>query len=197
MNGAAPPLPLAAASERLKQLTKDGRRKSPFDGKHGGPKFPIRRGQTRKHQVPSPAELEAVAEMASAGASRRSISNDLYRSEDFIAKILARPDVIAYMGRCREAIRSVTLDGMVKIQQDAVTWAQQIADAKDDPKALELVTRSMSNMERVAASASGENKPASIVVDNRSVTITGDEELAQLKAFLGVPVTVQAEALDR
>lgn len=177
-------LPLAAARKRLTgdlKPRKDGKAKSAKDGKRG----PDKSRRVRKGEQPTPAELETVAELAAAGASRASISRDTRMSHYLVTRILARPDVLAYMTRCREAIRSMTMDGIVKIQEETVSWARDVAVAKQDAKSLELVTRSMANLEKVAGSASGENKPH-ILVDNRSITIDVEGELESLKKFLAI-----------
>lgn len=150
-----------------------------------GKRGPDKVKRVRKGERPTPAEINQVAILAAGGSSKASISRDTRMSMDLVNKILNQPDTQAYMAKCREAIRSVALDGMVQAQESAVQWVKEVAEAKADPKAFELVTRGMSNLERVASSASLENKPQ-LTVNNQILHADVDIELDQLKKFLAI-----------
>lgn len=145
-----------------------------------GPDKSIRK---KRGERPTPADIESVAEMKAAGASNMSISRDTRMSVNLVEQILRHPDTQAYMAKCREAIRSMALDKLVEVQRKAMEWIDTVAESKLEPKTFDALARGLGNLERMASSASGENKPQ-INVTNQTLNVDVDMELDQLKKFL-------------
>ena len=117
----------------------------------------IRRGRiTPANGVPlTPAEEEQIAKMAAVGVGIRDIATRLRRSRDAVGAVLATPEVQEFMRQCREATRTITLAGVHETQTKAMDWLGEVVESRD-PRAFDAVSRGVLNLEKTAASASGE-----------------------------------------
>jgi hypothetical protein len=153
--------------------------KAPNHGKRG----PDKSRRVRKGEQPTQAEVMHVATLAGAGENKSGIARATMMSTQLVQKILDRPDIKDYIQKCRDAFKSIAMDSLVQVQLDTLDWAKDVASTRSSAKDLELVTRSIVNMDKVTSSASGENKPQ-INVNNQILHADIDMELDQLKKFL-------------
>ena len=137
--------------------------------------------RVRKGESPTGAEIEHVARLAAAGESKAGISRATLMSTKLVDDILARPDISVYVTTVRDAIRSTTLEHIQNLQ--GKVWAR-VADSVDlaDSKEFGAWMEGTAQMEKIAASASGEARPQ-VAVTNQTLNV--DADLGDLLGKLG------------
>lgn len=127
--------------------------------------------------------------MAAAGMNAHEIGRAMLLARTTIDDQIKSPELQARLQRWRELFRAQALEQAQGIQIKAWTLANQALD-EGDAKSFDAVTRGISAMERVAASASGENKPASVNVAVVNQTMTAEERTELMREFAR---TIEAE----
>lgn len=125
----------------------------------------------------------AKAYMASAIASgerKKDIAADLKVNPATISRTLKDPEVAEMVQQFRKQHRLMNLSGAQRVTEKAWNRVDASLDS-DDPKAFDLYTRGLQSMERIAASASGELKPApAAVIYNQQANLAAEgQELLQ------------------
>ena len=109
-----------------------------------------------------------IAMMAAAAVKPGAISRGLRLSKARITQILGQSDTQGMVDDFRKILRAHALSSSLDISVKGMKWLNEVLDNRDDdkmaPKAFELISRGMSNMEKVFASASGENRPQGVQV---------------------------------
>jgi hypothetical protein len=107
----------------------------------------------------TPSNLAAVIQMAGTGLSQAKIAKALGISKKTVWTMLAQPDVATKVAQLRAALRVVLAEGIQAVAPPALDWAKRLAEEQKDPKAFDAVMRGLHAGEKIAASASGENRP--------------------------------------
>ena len=129
-----------------------------------GKRGPDRRPRLRKRRVRTEADAISAAALVAAGLSRQRISTALGVSMAMVEGIAKDPGMHAFITKVREAIRAETLAGLQTVQGPILDWIGDSVNGKD-AKTFDYVTRGLSALEKVAASASGETRPQPTTVN--------------------------------
>jgi hypothetical protein len=120
------------------------------------------------------------------GLSQERIAQALDVSKSYVQTILRRPDVGELATSYRQAIIVQQMAHVVSLNDKAWTAADAALSA-GDTRGFDAVTRGLAAMEKIAASASGENRPKPLVAVQNNVSVEAiDDELRQLLGILGV-----------
>lgn len=174
----SPDPPVPTESQPGSSAAGGGTKVRPGHGKNGN----FRSGKGRPRTVTS-RETDEMAVMKAAGFSDERIARVLERSFNTVKGVLKRPDVQEHIRGLREILRTGSLS-MVLRTQEALT--ERLADSlvRDDAKATDSYARAARSLEAVAASASGENKPASVnVAVGVQTAMSPDERDELLREF--------------
>ncbi len=127
-----------------------------------------------------------VAMMAAARCSPTAISRGLKLSRDRVNKIMGQADTAGLVDDFRKIVRAHALSQSLDIAVKGMAWVNETIDARE-PKAFDLVTRGLSNMEKVWSSASGETRPQGVQVAVINQTGDASVEIARLVEMLVGP----------
>jgi hypothetical protein len=128
-------------------------------------------------------ERGAIAVLKAAGLSNAETSRALRLRRTTVDHAVKTDALQAEMTRWRTLFRAQALEQAQAIQLKAWTLAEDALDA-GDAKSFDAVTRGIAAMERTAASASGENKPAQVAVGvNVQTSLSADERDELLREF--------------
>ena len=97
-----------------------------------------------------------VAVMTAAGIGGIPIAAALGIGHNTVHKIQARPQVQALIEEMRLRLRDLVMQRQEKITSQAYEWLGAVVADKKDAKSFDALTRGLGNMERTAASVSGE-----------------------------------------
>ena len=106
-----------------------------------------------------------VAVMTAAGIGAIPMGKALGIGHNTIYTIQARPQVQAQIEEVRLRLRDIVMQQQETITTKAYEWLGSVVDKKDDPKAFDALTRGLGNMERTAASVSGEARKIEATVE--------------------------------
>ena len=142
-------------------------------------------GSTNKQKRVTPLVEQHVAAMIAAGTSQHQISAALKVPRSAIATIAAKPTTQELVVALRETIRNSTLYGLQAATEGAYDFLAGTIQSRD-AKSFQLVANGLANMERTAASASGESRRVDATLTGQLDTNVTAEAKAILAAFLGV-----------
>ena len=142
-------------------------------------------GSTNKQKRVTPLVEQHVAAMIAAGTSQRQVSTALKLPRDAVATIAAKPTTQELVVALRETIRNSTLYGLQAATEGAYDFLAGTIQSRD-AKSFQLVANGLANMERTAASASGESRRVDATLTGQLDTNVTAEAKAILAAFLGV-----------
>lgn len=145
-------------------------------------------GSTNKQKRVTPLVEQHVAAMLAGGTSQHQISAALKIPRGAIATIAAKPTTQELVVALRETIRNSTLYGLQAATEGAYDFLAGTIQSRD-AKSFQLVANGLANMERTAASASGESRRVDATLTGQLDTNVTAEAKAILAAFLGVVPT--------
>lgn len=105
-----------------------------------------------------------------------------------ISRTLKEPEVERMVKQFRAAHRVQNVEGAQRVVAKVWDRIDEQSEVAGDPKSLDLYTRAALNMERIAASASGELKPVTqvnITQQTANVVAEGQELIAALMGLKG------------
>lgn len=123
-----------------------------------------------------------IAMMTAARCSVAAISRGLKLSSERIKAILGQTDTQGLVEDFRRIVKAHALSESLDIAVKGMAWVNEAIDQRE-PKTFDLVTRGLSNMEKVWSSASGEHRQQGVQVAVVNQTSTA-AEIAQLMEFL-------------
>ncbi len=131
-------------------------------------------------------------EMTASGHTQSAIAKTLGISVRSVARMLADPSVKQALAGLRLALRARALDGARAIVPAAQAWLREVVEGKTSAKDADALSRALLNLEKVAASASGETRPQAQQAQQVNVVVTpgwskGDGHMATVQT---VPATV-------
>lgn len=155
---------------------------APPSARRTGNKGRLRAGIAGRERVKT-----QIAMMTAAACSTAEISRGLKLSRDRVSAILGQADTQGLVEDFRKLVRAHALSESLDIAVKGMRWVNEAIDNRE-AKEFDLVTRGLSNMEKVWSSASGENKPAGVqvAVINQSSGETS-AEIAKLVELLVGP----------
>ena len=106
-----------------------------------------------------------VAVMTAAGLGAFPIARALKIGHNTVYNIQARPQVQAQIEEMRLRLRDLVMQRQEKITEKAYEWLGSVVEAKKDAKSFDALTRGLGNMERTAASVSGEARKIEATVE--------------------------------
>ena len=165
------------ATGRLRKLT--------LAEKYRGTKRAKAQAQATRNRakLETPAIKEQMAAMAAVGVPKKAIARAFNLTETSVTSALQRPDMDALVAKHRAFFRTQALEQAAGILHKAFSLADKALD-DEDAKSFDAVTRGISALERTAASAAGENKPASVnVAVGVGVTLSEDEKAELMREF--------------
>ena len=119
-----------------------------------------------------------VAVMTAAGIGAIPMAKALGMGHNTVYQIQARPQIQALIEEMRLRLRDLVMQKQEQITSQAYEWLGSVVDAKKDAKSFDALTRGLGNMERTAASVSGEARKV-------EATITHEENApAEAKALV-------------
>jgi len=107
----------------------------------------------------TPAAVITAIEMVAAGHTHEQVGKVLGCSPRTVRRILAPPEVKQALADLRLVLRAKTLQGVQVIAPALHVWLKEVIEGKVDARDADMLSRALLNLEKVAASASGENKP--------------------------------------
>ena len=114
------------------------------------------------------------------GGPREGRKGSLGREASRVRELLGRADTKIMVDQYRQWLKAQALSDAIEIQADGFAWVKETMTARE-PKAFDLVTRGMSNMERIYASASGEGqRPVQVA----QVNVSAESAVPEIKALL-------------
>lgn len=125
-----------------------------------------------------------LASAVASGEAKKDIAEVLHVRAETISRAMKDPEVQEMVAQFRRQHRLQNLEGAVGVVQKVWGRIGESLDAAD-PKTFDLYTRGALNMERIAASASGELKPGpavTIVNQQANLQAEGQELIAALLA---------------
>lgn len=122
---------------------------------------PDRKPRRRRNRAATAVDAANVAALAAAGVSRHKISEVLDLTKTRVDEIIRRPEVREFAARVRQAIQVHQLATVHETMDGARDWLSEVVRNRDS-KAFDSVTRGLAALEKVAASASGENQRQTI-----------------------------------
>lgn len=160
------------ASDGMPAPTKDIPKKKQNRSK-GAPRDMIARRE-------GPAMEQTVAMLAAHRIPMKKIGRVIQRDWKTVKAILGKAETQRMIEDYRMFLKSHAMSEALKIQTDGFRWVKETLEQRE-PKAFDLVTRGMSNLERIYASAAGEGqKPVQVA----QVNLTGENPTSELKALL-------------
>ena len=109
------------------------------------------------------ARRTQVAMMTAARCSVAAISRGLRLSAERIKAILGQADTQGLVEDFRRIVKAHALSESLDIAVKGMAWVHEAIDQRE-PKTFDQVTRGLSNMEKLWASASGEHRPPGVQV---------------------------------
>lgn len=141
-----------------------------------------RPGPKTRRKLPTAQDLERIAVMRSQGLPVTSIAAGLQIHYGSVQQALKDPGVIGQIAVYRERLRGTNLVAADAIAQKAWQKAESALDA-DDAKSWDAYTRGIHAMEKVAASASGENQKVEL---SGTVTTVSEPVKIQLQQLIAL-----------
>ena len=130
-----------------------------------------------------PALAATVATMSAQGMGLQKIGRAIQRDWKTVRTILGRAETQKMIADYREFLKGQALSEALEIQTDGFKWVKETM-AKREAKEFDSVTRGMSNLERIYASASGENAKVQVAQINVPSGDVHGEVLDLLKALM-------------
>lgn len=127
-----------------------------------------------------------VAMMSAAACHPTAISRGLKLSRERVTRILGQADTAGLVEDFRKIVRAHALSQSLDIAVKGMAWVNETIDQRE-PKAFDLVTRGLSNMEKLWSSASGETRPQGVQVAVINQTGETSVEIARLVEMLVGP----------
>jgi hypothetical protein len=126
--------------------------------------------------------------MSAARCSVEAISRGLLLSHARVKGILDTVETRGMIEAFRGMVRAHALSESLDIAVKGMDWVNETI-AQREPKAFDMVTRGLSNMEKVWASAAGETRPpgVQVAVINQQPAEAPATEIAALIALLTAP----------
>jgi hypothetical protein len=120
----------------------------------------------------TPQNITKVLELAASGHTQSAIAKALGISVRSVQRILADPLAKQALADLRLVLRVQALQGAQAIVPDTQTWLAEVVKAKTSAKDADALSRALLNLEKVAASASGENRPQAQPGQQVNVVVT-------------------------
>lgn len=127
-----------------------------------------------------------VAVMCAGTLSVAEISRGLNLAKTRVAEILGQTDTQSLIADFRGLVRAHAMSQSLDIAVKGMAWVNEAIDERA-PKTFDLVTRGLSNMEKVWSSASGETRPQGVQVAVINQTGETSVEIARLVEMLVGP----------
>lgn len=143
-------------------------------------------------KVATPAAKEQMAAMAATGMSPTAIGRAFGVDRTSIQKAMSAPEMVATIEKQRAFFRAIATEQAADVILDTFGRIKGALE-NDDPKAFDAYTRGLAALERTGASASGENKPASVNVAVGVQTSMSAEERAELLREFRRTVAIEGE----
>ena len=152
----------------------------PLKRRPGRPK-----GSKTQTRPRSPLIEQHIATMLASGTPQHRIAAAMQMDRRAVATITAKPATQELVVALRETIRNSTLYGLQAATDSAYKFLSDTVSARD-AKGFQLVANGLANMERTAASASGESRRVDANLSGHVDTNITAEAKALLATFLGV-----------
>jgi hypothetical protein len=130
-----------------------------------------------------PALAATVATMSAQGMGLKRIGQAIQRDWKTVRTILGRAETQKMIQDYRDFLKGQALSEALQIQTDGFKWVKETM-ARREAKDFDSVTRGMSNLERIYASASGENAKVQVAQINMPPEGVHAEILDLVKALL-------------
>jgi hypothetical protein len=127
-----------------------------------------------------PALEQTVAMLHAHRIPLKKIGRVMQRDWKTVKAILGKAETQRMVEDYRQFLKGHAMSEALKIQRDGFTWVKETL-ANREAKEFDLVTRGMSNLERIYASAAGEGQKA---VQVAQVNVSGETPTQELKALL-------------
>ncbi len=134
----------------------------------------------RLAKLTGPALGQAVATMSAQHMGLKKIAKAVQRDWKTVREILGKAETQQMIDDYRTFLKSQALSEALQIQTDGFRWVKETL-VNREAKEFDSVTRGMSNLERIYASASGENNKA---VQVAQVNVSGESPVGEIKALL-------------
>ena len=155
-----------------------------------------RRAKRRPSRPVDAREAAGLAVMKASGMRDKEIGRAMQLSPSTVRAHTSTPDALAHIERWRRLFRSEALERAQGVQGDA--WARVAGSLeRDDARAFDAYTRGLHAIERIAASASGENKPAVTQIAVLNQTMSGEERAELMRAFRATVIDATTDAGPR
>ena len=129
---------------------------------------------------------QQVAMMTAARVTPTAIARGLRLTKKRVDKILGQIETAGLVEDFRKIVRAHALSESLDIAVKGMAWVNQAIDSKE-AKTFDLVTRGLSNMEKVWSSAAGEHRPQGVQVAVINQTGDTSKEIAALVEMLVGP----------
>ena len=139
-------------------------------------------GRVRR-KLPTVQDQERIAVLRSQGVPVHQIGKALGVHITAVAQALKDPGVIGQIQVIRERLRGINLVSAHAIAEKAWTLAENAIE-NDDAKSFDAATRGLHAMEKIAASASGENQRMEVTHSGTVVSEPVKIQLQQLIALV-------------
>lgn len=127
-----------------------------------------------------PALEQTVAMLAAHRVPLKKIGRVMQRDWKTVRAILGKSETQRMIEDYRQFLKGHAMSEALKIQRDGFKWVKEALESRE-AKEFDLVTRGMSNLERIYASAAGEGQKA---VQVAQVNVAGESPASELKALL-------------
>lgn len=106
----------------------------------------------------TPQNVVKAVELTASGQTHAQVAKVLHCSVSSVKRMLSDPLVKQALADLRAALRVQALAGAQAIVSDAQKWLAEVVKGKTSAKDADALSRALLNLEKVAASASGENR---------------------------------------
>lgn len=107
----------------------------------------------------TPQNVVKAVELVASGQTYAQVAKVLHCSVRSVRRMLAPPEVKQAVVTLRTALRVKALEGAQAIIPAAQVWLREVVEGRTSAKDADALSRALLNLEKVAASASGENRP--------------------------------------
>jgi hypothetical protein len=119
----------------------------------------------------TPTAVITAIEMVAGGHTQAAVAKVLGCSVRTVGRILADPAVKQALADLRLVLRAKTLQGVQAVTPGLHVWLKEMVEAKTSAKDADALSRALLNLEKTAASASGENRPQAQLAQQVQVVI--------------------------
>jgi hypothetical protein len=107
----------------------------------------------------TPANVIKAIELAATGHTQSAIGKVLKISVRSVQRILSEPSRKQAVAELRQVLSAKTVQSVQVVTPALHVWLKEVIEGKVDARDADMLSRALLNLEKVAASASGENRP--------------------------------------